>query len=215
MRYVIFLFSLLLACSSPSDKNSQSQPDFPIDSIIKITKAPINTVEIQEFDLELLPKIDSVFFSKYFDGLPIEGTDTSKLRFDYLQYWYFVDHRDVGDHILISILNDNEIGYALLYYLVYDKTSKNILSVNALSSYEGDGGYYNADSLVWTTNKFICYSISSELEEFNDSIAIQSSDSSCIEYALTNNKFIGKTIYSYPKKDTLDLRDLEEDSEPE
>jgi hypothetical protein len=207
MKFITLCSALyLISCSSQTQKNLESQIAFPIDSIIEITKEPLDIVKIQDFDHEKLSKIDSSFFRRYLEGLLIEGTDTMKLRFDYQPFWYFVDHRDLGNKIMFSILSDNESGYSVLYYLLYEKSSKSILSVNALGTYEGDGGYYAIDSLVWTSNKFISYSISGELEDYNDTFSIQSKDSSCIEYTLSNKKFIPRTIYTYSRKDTTDNR---------
>lgn len=207
MRKFILLFSFyLISCSSKTERNVSNQAEFPIDSIIKITQGPIDIVKIHSFNLEKLAKIDFSFFNKYFEGQPVAGQDTLKLRYNYQPFWYFVDHRDMGDKIMFSILSDNESGYSLMYYLLFDKTSKKILSVNNLTTYEGDGDYYNIDSLIWINNKFISYSISGGSEELNDSLTIQFKDSSCYEYILTKNKFISKKIYTYSTKDTIDYR---------
>ena len=214
MRLLILFIALYFVSCSSQTKNHLGS-NFPIDSILKITKAPIDIVEIRDFDLEKLPKIDSLFFGKYLEGMPIQGADTQKLRFNDEAYWYFVDHRDLGDRILFSVLSDNESGYSVLYYLLCDKSSKDILSVNALASLEGDGGYWAVDSLVWTGNKFTCYTISGELEEEHDSLLIQSRDSSCRVYVLSDKKFTASTVYSYSIKDTIELQDamLEIDDE--
>ena len=213
MRLLILFIALyFISCSSQTGK---LESDFPADSILKITKAPIDIVEIRDFELEKLPKIDSLFFSKYLEGLPVAGADTQKLKFNDEPSWYFVDHRDLGDKILFSVLSDNESSYSVLYYLLYDKSSKDILSVTAISSLEGDGGYWAVDSLVWTGNKFTCYTISGELEEEHDSLLIQSRDSSCRVYVLSDKKFTVSTVYSYSIKDTIKLQDamLEIDDE--
>ncbi len=196
----------MISCTSKTQKRIESQAEFPIDSIIGITKRPLDIVKVHEIDIEKLYKIDSLFFNRFLEGLTINDQDTMKLRWDYQPFWYFFDHRDLGDKIMFSILSDNESGYSLLYYLIVDKISKEILSVNNLAKYEGDGDYYNIDSLIWFNNKFTLYTISGGSEYLNDSLAIQFQDSLCYEYTLSKYKFDSKKIFEYSNIDTIDTR---------
>ncbi|MGV3632208.1 MAG: hypothetical protein ACO1O6_13450 [Bacteroidota bacterium] len=159
--------------------------------MLQKTKTAADPLVIEKLLKEKHPEIDRTFFAEYLEGLKIEGQSSARIEYLSAVNWYFIDHRDLKDYIVFSILDDNESGYNVMYHLVYSKKSRQINSVSVLTTFELDGGAYGHDSLVWSNNAYTAYS-SYENEEEKDSMIYR--------YVFRNGKFESKELFFNSQK---------------
>ena len=138
-RHCLILFVVFSACSA-----NTMQETFPIDFVLKNSLDKQNKLPIG--NLDKYKTIDTAFVKKWFEGLPIPELDNKKLKCDqYVNGWFFIDHRQIDDKIVFSILGNGEAGILDLYYLTYDTVNKKIIGANYLVGSYGDEGSYKDD----------------------------------------------------------------------
>jgi hypothetical protein len=196
---LIFLFTLF-SCGE-----KKTEDNFPIDIVLKKSVGHKDKLELGDrLNLNDYKTIDTTFFKKWFEGLTIPELDNRKLAYDHFSQWYYVDHRKIGEKIIFSILNSDEVGFLDLYYLTYDISEKKIIKINFLTQAGGDGGFYKEDFVKWLNNKTI-HLITKETDEehLTDSTSIVQKDSFVAVYNFGDKKLKGKIIFKESKSDTI------------
>lgn len=194
----VFLVVVFFVFACGSKSKTKTEPEivveklsFPIELVLEKTKVADDILVIERILKEKHPKIDSVFFANYLEGLKITEQDSFRIEYNSAVNWYFIDHRYLRDYIAFSILSDNDSGFNVMYHLVYSKKDQKINSVAVLTTYELDGGAYGRDSLIWKNNAYTSYSVYENEEE---------KDSGVYRYSFRDGKFESKELFSFSKK---------------
>ena len=132
----------LFACTQKHEKttNATVKEGFPIEYVKKVTSKRKMFYNLDSLDLEKLVRIDSAFFRKWFDNTKVDNDTNWLIKYDYYSRYYFFDFKDVGKSIFFSIIDNNEIGYNLVYNYKFDKRTKQIEEVNLIAVEGGEGG---------------------------------------------------------------------------
>ncbi len=197
----IFLICIISACST-----DRPQETFPIEFVLKNSIEQQNKLPIG--NLGKYKAIDTAFVKKWFEGLPIPEFDNKKLKCDqYLNGWYFIDHRQIDDKIVFSILGNGEAGILDLYYLTYDTVSKKVVTINFLVGSYGDEGYYKDNQVEWTDkNSIRVTSKEVNVDDISDSIKVSKRDSFITLFSYADRPFKAKEVFRHSKVDTTRAR---------
>jgi hypothetical protein len=210
----ILLFLALLSCTSKQAKYENTTlhdtiETFPIETIKKVCFERRNHYNLASLKLSDFKVIDSTFFKKWFDKRKVDNLKNINIKFDQYSRYYFFDYKEVDKLFLFSIINNDEIGYNILYHFVFDKNKKEIIRTELTAETGGDGGEVNVDILDYNSrgDKLRLTSISTYNEVFDENKPeTRQYDSTIMAIEFNDKKTNYKRIMTFSKLDTLGIK---------
>jgi len=205
------LFLALLSCTNKDTKQENSTKldsveTFPIETIKRLCFERKSHYNLNTLNLSKLKVIDSTFFKKWFDKRKVDNLKNTNIKFEQYSRYYFFDFKDLDKLFLFSIIDNDEIGYNILYHCIFDKEKKEIIRTELIGETGGDGGEVNVDILDYNSmgDKLKLTSISTYDDVFTeDKPETRQYDSTIVSIEFSENKTNYKQIMTFSKLDTI------------